>query len=388
MKNETNTRFLLLALAVIVSTSVFAGCIGAKEEAKPVKEEAKPVEVGVQEKIAALENKIALMESFIGGDKLKLLDAAIKEGQVNFYTSMAAPPAEELSKVFMKKYPKIKVNILRAGTSVTVGKIQTEREAGVVVADVAQFSAPDVFIKWKKEGVWEPYLHTTDVWKYYASDFKDPDGHFLTLRFPQVAIWYNVNMLEKQGLAPPVSWFDLLDPKYKGKTVVMSPQTSGAARMVLGATLPDPAFGWKYWEALAANGLAFTADSPEIARMVAAGEKEIGITQPDYLPSYPEYPVGTVKVVYPKEGTVIEHSPIGLLKKSPNPNAGKLFIEFVTGPEGAHILSKHYAVPFIGIEPTPGRPPITAIKIMSPDPFYMVEHGAEVNEKWAKLAKR
>jgi putative spermidine/putrescine transport system substrate-binding protein len=51
---------------------------------------------------------------------------------------------------------------------------------------------------------------------------KDPDGFGVASYVTDEGLQYNVDEFKKAGLAPPTSWFDLWDPKFKGKVALYS----------------------------------------------------------------------------------------------------------------------------------------------------------------------
>ena len=66
----------------------------------------------------------------------KLIDAAKKEGQLNWYTSMSVVDNTRYLELFNKKYPFIKVNVRRVGGERLVTIITTEHRAGKTLFDV------------------------------------------------------------------------------------------------------------------------------------------------------------------------------------------------------------------------------------------------------------
>lgn len=70
---------------------------------------------------------IALACSFVAADE-KIIEAARKEGAVNFYTTMAATESTLFADAFHSKYPFIKVEITRLGSDKLL-RILTESRA-------------------------------------------------------------------------------------------------------------------------------------------------------------------------------------------------------------------------------------------------------------------
>ena len=61
------------------------------------------------------------------------------------------------------------------------------------------------------------------------SRFKDPDGHWVGIADDPLVFMSNKKFLAKKNLNPPASWYDLLDPAYKGMLQMADARTSGTA---------------------------------------------------------------------------------------------------------------------------------------------------------------
>src|SRR5215471_8813880 len=103
-----------------------------------------------------------------------LIDAAKKEGQVNYYTSTDLPVAEKLAKAFEAKYAGIAVRVERSGAERVFQRIGQEYSSNVHAVDVVNSSDAAHFIVWKRDGILLPYM-PEDVAKLYAPDHRDPD---------------------------------------------------------------------------------------------------------------------------------------------------------------------------------------------------------------------
>ncbi|HEU6443099.1 MAG TPA: extracellular solute-binding protein, partial [Microvirga sp.] len=94
---------------------------------------------------------------------------------------------------------------------------------------------------------------------------------------------YNKKMFDENGWAPPTSWMDLADPKYKGKVVF---QSAAASSFGLHAFLMfnriqggdeknvEPGFS-KFKDTIGPNVLEYIPSSAKISEMVQTGEAAI-----------------------------------------------------------------------------------------------------------------
>src|SRR5438046_6022425 len=69
-----------------------------------------------------------------------LIAAAEKEGSLTYYTANFAEVEQEVIKAFNKRFPKIKVAMVRAPGGQIITRIKTEAAAGKLAADVVDHS--------------------------------------------------------------------------------------------------------------------------------------------------------------------------------------------------------------------------------------------------------
>src|SRR3982751_1057112 len=70
----------------------------------------------------------------------ELIAAAEKEGSLTYYTANFAEVEQEVIKAFNKRFPKIKVAMVRAPGGQIIQRIKTEAAAGKLAADVVNHS--------------------------------------------------------------------------------------------------------------------------------------------------------------------------------------------------------------------------------------------------------
>src|SRR6187402_985 len=69
-----------------------------------------------------------------------LIAAAEKEGSLTYYTANFAEVEQEVIKAFNKRFPKVKVSMVRAPGGQLITRIKTEAAAGKLAADVVNHS--------------------------------------------------------------------------------------------------------------------------------------------------------------------------------------------------------------------------------------------------------
>lgn len=133
----------------------------------------------------------------------------------------------------------------------------------------------------------------------------------------------------------PVSWKDLTDPKWKGQ-ILSDEMTVPSGGQSWFAVMLD-AFGEEYHTEMAKNELQYDRSIRDKAKRVARGEFAFAI--PFNLAELSELEGLPVKGVVPEEGAPYTPISVAMIKGGPNPNAAKLFLNYMLSPEG----QLHYA---------------------------------------------
>src|SRR5215510_5445914 len=175
-----------------------------------------------------------------------LIEAAKKEGKLAFYTAMDLAFAQQLAKAFEAKFPGIAVRVERSGAERIFTRIGQEYGANIHSVDVVNTADQAHCIAWKRNGWLAPYM-PEEVTKHFEPKYYDPDGLHITTRILISPLAYNTNLVKKEEA--PMSFNDLLDPKWAGKLVKAHPAYSGT---IMNATFQTAReLGWEYFEKLA-----------------------------------------------------------------------------------------------------------------------------------------
>ena len=131
-----------------------------------------------------------------------------------WYTTTAQTDNKVLLDAFMKKYPFIRAQSIRAGGPELAEKFLFERRAGKYIADVIRVLDFDVE-RFKRENLVARYQSPSA--EKFSPDMKDPEGYWTTDDYTIKVMGYNTKLLAAKDA--PKSWFDLLEPKWQGKIV-------------------------------------------------------------------------------------------------------------------------------------------------------------------------
>ncbi len=258
-----------------------------------------------------------------------LIEAARKEGNVVFYTSIDLPVAERVAKAFEAKYSGVKVRVERTGAERVFQRIGQEYSSKLYKVDSVSSSDAAHFIVWKREGILEPYV-PEDV-AGYPAEHKDPDGTYATFRSWVCTIGYNTNLVKAEDA--PKSYADLLDPKWMSKIVKAHPSYSGTIMTATYQMSRD--LGWGFFEKLAKQKVMQVQSSADPPKKLALGERAVMADGNEYNIFIEKEKGSPVEVVYAAEGSPLIVGPIAIFKNAPNPNAARLWQSFMLSLGGA-----------------------------------------------------
>ena len=162
----------------------------------------------------------------------------------------------------------------------------------------------------------------------------DPDGTFATLRILFSVIAYNTQLVKPQDA--PAGFIDLLDPKWTGKLVKAHPGYSGLILTATHAMARE--LGWGYFEKLAKQKVMQVQSGVDPPKKVALGERAVMVDGADYIALLHKDQGAPIEVVYPVEGAPLINSPNAVFKAAPNPNAARLFQNWMCSREGQQAL--------------------------------------------------
>jgi len=303
--------------------------------------------------------------------------------KITIYSSVHEDVLAAITAEFNKANPDVELKYFRLGTTKIIAKVNAERKAGEIRADLVWTAEPAYFEELKQRGLIIRYL--SPAAKDIPKVFIDPDGYYIGGRILSIGLMYNTRLV-KEAEAPR-DWNDLLDPKWKDQIVQANPLYSGSATATVTGLTQAPAYGWAYYEKLRANGCIIIKGQKGASRKVAGGEYKVGIGL-DYGIRKMTTKGSPIQFLYPKSGTVTWGSPIAIFKASKHQDAAKKFIDFVLSPDGQNFLISEYIVSVNPKVPSPkGAPPVLDIlsKALPVDWNYLVRNREELLTKFSKI---
>ena len=239
-------------------------------------------------------------------------------------------------------------------------------------------------IVWKRNQWLAPYM-PEDVAKHFGKDYYDADGLHVTTRILVSPIAYNTNLVKKEEA--PKSFADLLDPKWAGKIVKAHPAYSGT---IMNATFQIARdLGWDYLEKLAKQRVMQVQSATDTPKKISLGERAVMADGAGYLVIRYREEGQPVDIVYPEEGTPLAAGPSAVFKAAPNPNAARLFQNWMHSREGQQLIvddACQYSAHDQTVEKK-GVRPLKDIKLMKEDPEGIEKTAEDVKKRYAAIFK-
>ncbi len=311
-----------------------------------------------------------------------LIEAAKKEGQVVYYTSVDLPVAEKLAKAFEAKYSGIAVRVERTGAERVFQRIGQEYSSNIHAVDVVNSSDAAHFIVWKRDGILQPFV-AEDVAKFYPAEQKDADGQFASWRVWLSIIAYNTNMVKAADA--PKSFADLLDPRWKGKIVKGHPGYSGTIMTATYQLQRD--LGWTFFEQLAKQNVMQVQSSADPPKKLELGERAVQADGNEYNILQLRDAGRPVEPVYATEGSPMIVGPNGIFKGAPNPNAAKLFQSFCFTREAQQLIIDVGGLRSLHpqAKEKPSWIPLKDIKTLKDDAAAVEQQGASIKQRYTRI---
>lgn len=257
-----------------------------------------------------------------------LVGGAKKEGKLNLYTNMGIDHSQPLLDRFQKKYPFIQASLFRLGGTVLLEKIVTETRVGRHLFDVVLGRGEHV-PQLKGRGLIAPYKSPER--ERLKEGMTDKESYWSVVFLNTYVLAYNTMLLKREEL--PKSYQDLLHPNWKGK-ISMDNENYEWFSGLLDEWGKHK--GLEYMRRLAAQEMRFGRGPNLRLQLMAAGEMPLGVV---YGPRAQVFKTKGAPIDWvPLEPVIVQLNPIMLAARAPNPNAAKLFIDFVLSKEGQEMI--------------------------------------------------
>jgi iron(III) transport system substrate-binding protein len=255
--------------------------------------------------------------------------AAKKEGKLLIYNGTNFPVVRKIANEMQKEYG-ISVEVLDGRATEIRERIRIEQSTKRTVASLS-YSGYTTLYTQSQEGVFQdhgPLPNAKGVAPELASK-----GQVLLGSVGLFVLMYNTNLVT--GADVPKSWHDLTKPQWQGKLLSDDFRAAGAGNVWFEATLN--AFGREFHEKMAQQKPVFSRNFPDSERRVARGE------YPIYLPfnvsEYASLQGLPIKAIVPEEGAAYVPMGAAILKDAPQPNAARVYLNFLLSDRGQSMLA-------------------------------------------------
>jgi iron(III) transport system substrate-binding protein len=307
------------------------------------------------------------------------VDAAKKEGKVVWYTSTPIETANKIVKAF-ETSTGVKVEMFRSGGSAVLRRFLQENQAGRIAADVLTTSDPAASASLAKKGIFVPFKPAN--FEKVPDEAKEPTGAYVAQRLNMVTLYARTDKVAPENM--PKTWTDLVDPKYKGHMVTTDPSYTALGLMTV-ATLAKK-YGWDYYKKLRANDTMIVQGNQQVSDMLKRGERVICAGGLDSYAADERKQGHPIATIYPTEGALIIPSPTAVVKGGPNPNAAKLFAEFMLSETAQKFFPEDggYAAR-TDIDPPADSPRLADVKALPLDYDEIEKDAARVKRQFNEI---
>jgi ABC-type Fe3+ transport system substrate-binding protein len=252
------------------------------------------------------------------------VDAARKEGKAVIYGTVVPQVMGKIQSGFETKYG-IKTEYWRADATKVIDRVLTEWRSGKPGFDIV-IGARGPLALGKEERVYAKYSPAAAA--NFPAKFKDKDGQLIAWRITPVGILYNTELV-KPGEAPK-SLDELLDPKWQGKISMPDPSRHASTAQYLWNLQQVKGDKWMdFAKGLAKQKPMLVESYSTVPNTLVRGEAHLGISYIQYTGQV-KGPLGFASI----EHVFADPSDAALSAKAMNPNAAKLFIEYLCSAEG------------------------------------------------------
>lgn len=260
----------------------------------------------------------------------KVIEAANRQGHLNLTHNIPPPLGDQWIAEFNKTFPKIAVEATRLGSSEMMQRFNTEYPAGASRADACLTLWDETLLTWSSNGwirTWRPPEAAAFDPKYVVRD------QLFVIQVIRSTIASSKTKVKDPDA--PKDWPDFFDPKWKGRIGMDPPWRSVAVQQMLAVWreqgMRDVA------QRLKDNGVRFFNGSAGVVQALIRGDIWVAaVIEPPVVSAIGDG--APVRVIYPASAVPAIGTPAFVPAKSPNPEAGMVFLNWALSAKGQGAL--------------------------------------------------
>ncbi|MGH7873718.1 MAG: ABC transporter substrate-binding protein [Candidatus Binatia bacterium] len=277
------------------------------------------------------------LAAYSGPDRERvLIEGAKREGKLVWYTTLAADQNKQLAGAFEAKYPGVKVETFRTGSSALAQRLLTEAKAKRHIADAIETTPPGL-MTFRENQLLLPY--TSPHLAAFPEEAKEKASknlvYWTNTRESFIGFAYNKNFLNAVDV--PKNFDGLLKPVLRDNMGISGDDTGAR---IIGAMVKAKGDGFvrKLKEQnLRVHMMAGSA----LTQLVAAGEI-FGSPSQFYSATNVAAKRGAPVAWVPMDLVATSAGGAAVYAHAPRPHAALLFADFLLSPEGQKLLEDLY----------------------------------------------
>ena len=260
----------------------------------------------------------------------KVIESANKQGHLNLTHNIPPPLGDQWVAEFNKDFPKIAVEATRLGSSELMQRFNTEYPSGASQTDACLTLWDDTLLTWASNGwvkTWKPPEAAAFDPKYVIHD------QLFVIQVIRSSLASSKTKVKEADA--PKEWTDFFNPKWKDKIGMDPPWRSVAVQQMLAVWheqgMKDVA------QRLKENGVRFFNGSAGVVQALIRGDIWVAaVIEPAVVNAIGDG--APVRVFYPASAVPAVGTPAFVPAKSPNQEAGMVFLNWSMGAKGQQAL--------------------------------------------------
>jgi len=305
--------------------------------------------------------------------------------RLQVYSTLEVENINDFKKAFEADNRDIEIVWRRDATGIVTAKILAEQ--GAQRGDAIWGLAVTSTMLLKARGLLEPYApKNVEALKPSFRDPSDPPS-YTGMEGWVAAICYNTIEAQKLGLTKPASWFDLLDPKFKGRITMPHPASSGTGYFHVSAWIQTfgEAKAWEFMDKLHENIAFYAHSGSQPCKQAASGEFALGISA-ETSAADARTKGAPIEGLVMKEGGGWEMDTFAILKGTKNLAAAQRLMDFAASRKANELYAtfvSQVAMPGIASN-IPNYPPGVAESMIKNDFAWASENRARIIAEWTR----